>query len=114
MSVVRVDALCECDGCQARFGVEIDLAREFKDFSNFDHMVREEVLNGNGTYYRWAVRGKMTVDRVRMQAAPTIQGGFLLCDNCSIKCDAMPGDDDLTREQVLAALSLPVEERDDT
>lgn len=108
MGVVRVDALCECDGCQKRFGVEIPLDRDV-DAATFDYMVSEEVRSGQGTYYTWGVRGKSTVDRMSLSSKPTIQGGFLLCDVCSEKCDALPIEEDLTRAQVLRALGLPAE-----
>lgn len=108
MAVVRVDALCECDGCQKRFGVELELV--WQTSNGFDYMVREEVRSGQGTYYTWGVRGKATVDRFPLSHQPTIQGGFLLCDVCSKKCDDLPIKGDLTREQVLATLGLPAEE----
>lgn len=110
MAVVRVDALCECDGCRKRFGVEVEI--NWQTINGFDYMVREEVRSGQGTYYTWGVRGKHTVDRLPLSHHPTVQGGLLLCDVCSEKCDALPVEGDLTKKQVLAALSLPAEDED--
>lgn len=96
MAVVRVDCLCECEGCQKRFGVELPLdAFELEPTDSlgdpvqidFDVLVREEVLAGNGCYYTWGVRGKQTVDRLSLSYQPTIQAELLLCDECSKKCD---------------------------
>lgn len=109
MAVVRVDALCECEGCQKRFGVELELAADLKnDFpEDFEMMAREEIRAGNGTYYTWAVRGKQTVDRVTLTGYPTIQADLMLCDECTKKCDALPIERNLTRVEVNGALGLP-------
>jgi hypothetical protein len=110
MTAVRVDILCECDACQKRFGVEIDTGTTLTDFKDFDALARETIVNGNATYYVWGVRGKATVERYPLPSNPTIQGGLMLCDVCSAICDALPIEDDLTREEVLAALKLPSED----
>src|SRR5580704_2264869 len=109
MPVVRVDALCECEGCQKRFGVELELAADLKnDFpDDFDGMAREEIMSGNGAYYVWSVRGKATIDRAPLPYQPTIQADLMLCDECSKKCDALPIDRNLTRAEVNQALGLP-------
>ena len=108
MSVVRVDALCECDGCQKRFGVELDLNSKMNEtFPDFESLAREEILGGQANYYVWGVRGKATVDRLSLKGFPTIQGGLMLCDDCTKKCDALPIERDLTLYEVQAALGLP-------
>ena len=96
MSVVRIDALCECENplCGKRFGVELELASDLKEgpHVDFDAMVRDEVMGGNAVCYTWGVRGKMTVDRLSLSCHPTIQAGKLLCDECTKKADAYPED----------------------
>lgn len=110
MAVVRVDALCECEGCGKRFGVELDIAEDLKDgdHADFDSLVRETV-RGNATCYTWGVRGKATVDRLSLSYTVTVQGDLLLCDVCSKKCDDVPIEGNLTRAQVNTALGLPEE-----
>jgi hypothetical protein len=66
MLVVRIDALCECEGCQKRFGVEVDLASELRGYADFEALVREEICNGNANCYTWGVRGRQTVDRMAL------------------------------------------------
>lgn len=111
MPAVRIDALCECEGCGKRFGVELELATEIRGsfFKDFEGLVREEILSGNATCYTWGVRGKATVDRLSLSAHPTIQADLMLCDVCSRKCDDLPVEGDLTRAQVNEALGLPGE-----
>lgn len=106
MGVVRVDLLCECEygPCGKRFGVEVDLAINPRDHVDFESMVREVVNDGCTTAYTWGVRGKMTVDRFSLIHQVTIQGGMLLCDNCSKKCDDYPVEGNLTPSQVARAL----------
>ncbi len=108
MPVVRIDALCACDGCAKRFGVELELASDLGDHIDFEAVVREEIRNGTAGYV-WAVRGKSTVDRIFLDYQPTIQAELLLCDVCSKKCDDLPIEGDLTRAQVNTALGLPEE-----
>lgn len=113
MSAVRVDILCECEACYKRFGVEIDLAEDWKGghYKDADDAAREYIRGGNAAYYTWAVRGKQTVDRVSLSCAPTIQADLMLCDICTAKCDAVevPEDRNLTRAEVNKALGLPME-----
>ena len=108
MGVVRVDVLCMCDGCQERFGVEVERGETLRDYDDFDALVTETIRNGTAGY-KWAVRGKSTVDRVSLTYPPTFQGGLILCDACSRKCDALPIEGALTKAQVLGALDLPIE-----
>jgi hypothetical protein len=109
MPVERIDALCCCEGCSKRFGVELELSEDLKDgaHADFESLVRETVLNGNAITYTWGVRGKATVDRLPLSYQATIQGDLLLCDECSKRCDDLPIENDLTREQVEKALNLP-------
>lgn len=111
MPVVRIDALCQCEGCGKRFGVELELAEDLKDggHADFEALVRETIRGGLGPFYSWAVRGKQTVDRVALSYVPTIQADLMLCDICSKRCDAVPIEENLTREQVNDALGLPSE-----
>jgi hypothetical protein len=111
MPAVRIDALCECEGCGKRFGVELELATQIKGsfFEDFEGLVREQILSGNATCYTWGVRGKATVDRLSLSYHPTIQAELMLCDICSRKCDELPIEDALTRAQVNKALGLPTE-----
>jgi hypothetical protein len=113
MAVVRVDALCQCEGCDKRFGVELELADDFK--GDFEEMTRERIRNGDGTYYVLGVRGKHTVDRFPLGYWPTIQGGLMLCDECSRKCDDVPKRETeaLTKAEVLKALQLVEGDEDD-
>lgn len=110
MGVVRIDALCMCDGCAKRFGVELDVAEDLKDGDNadFESLVRETICNGTAGY-TWGVRGKATVDRLSLAYQPTIQAGLMLCDICSKLCDDAPIEGNLTRAQVNQALGLPAE-----
>jgi hypothetical protein len=110
MSVVRIDALCECEACAKRFGVEIELASELSEYEDFEDLVRETVSGGNTTHYTWGVRGKQTVERFPLSYHVTIQGELLLCDECSKKCDDLPIEGALTREQVQKALEIEVEQ----
>lgn len=112
MPVVRIDALCECDGCQKRFGVELELGDDLKDgpYADFEAMTRDAILGGQANYYTWAVRGKATIDRAPLAGWPTIQADLMLCDMCSKKCDDMPIDRALTLAEVHQALDIPTEE----
>ncbi len=109
MPVVRIDALCVCEGCAKRFGVELELAQDLKHgaYDDFEDLARDTVRGGNACAYTWGVRGKATVDRMSLSYHPTIQADLMLCDDCSRKCDDVPIDDNLTREQVNRALGLP-------
>ena len=112
MPVVRIDALCECEGCGKRFGIEVDIGRNLNNevFPDLESLVREEIRNGLNAGYTWGVRGKATVDRLSLSYSVTIQAELMLCDVCSRKCDDVPIDDNLTREQVNEALGLKGEE----
>jgi hypothetical protein len=112
MPVVRIDALCECEGCQKRFGVEVEIASVLKDFDDFEALVREEIRNGNANCYTWGVRGRQTVDRMALSYQATIQADLMLCDVCSKKCDDLPIEGNLTLEQVHQAI-LGYEGEDD-
>mgnify|MGYP006266259373 CR=1 FL=1 len=103
MGAVRVDVLCECEGCRKRFGVELDLAEELNGH-DFDYLAREAIRGGQSNYYIWGVRGKATVDRLPLSGYPSVQGGRMLCDVCTKTCDAIPVDRNLTREEVDCAL----------
>ncbi len=109
MTVVRIDALCCCEGCGKRFGVEIDVAEELKGGSNadFEELVRDTIRGGMAACYTWGVRGKATVDRMSLSYQATIQADLMLCDICSRKCDDLPIEGNLTRAQVNRALGLP-------
>jgi hypothetical protein len=111
MTVVRIDALCECEGCGKRFGVEVDIAEALKDGDNadFEALVRDTIMGGQATCYTWGVRGKATVDRMSLSYQATIQAELMLCDICSRKCDDLPIEGALTLEQVNKALGLPEE-----
>jgi hypothetical protein len=111
MAVVRIDALCECEGCGKRFGVEVDLAAELKggEYEDFEALVRGTVRDGNATCYVWGVRGQRTVDRLSLSCQATVQAELLLCDICSRKCDDLPIEGALSRAQVNEALGLPGE-----
>lgn len=109
MTTIRVDILCECEGCQKRFGVEAELARELNNeaWPDFDALAREEIRN-RGEGYVWGVRGKATVDRFPIGWV-TIQADLMLCDECTKKCDdleGVPEDRNLTRAEVNKALGL--------
>lgn len=106
MPVVRVDALCECEGCQKRFGVEVELATDLKEHADFESLVRETVRNGDALCYTWGVRGKQTIDRMALSYQATVQAGLLLCDACSRKCDDLPVKGNLTLVQVHEALGV--------
>lgn len=109
MGVVRIDALCECEGCQKRFGIELELASELEEYLDFEELARETIRGGNAITYTWGVRGKMTVDRLSLSYQPTIQADLMLCDVCSRKCDDLPIEGNLTRAQVNGALGLPAD-----
>jgi hypothetical protein len=111
MPVVRIDALCQCEGCGKRFGIEVDTGRDLNnnEFPDFESLVREEVRNGLTPGYVWGVRGKATVDRMSLSYQVTIQAELMLCDVCSRKCDDLPIEANLTRAQVNEALGLPGE-----
>lgn len=108
-AVVRIDALCCCEGCGKRFGVELELAEELKGGANadFEELVRETIRGGEATVYTWGVRGKATVDRIGLSYSATVQADLVLCDICSKKCDELPIEGNLTRAQVNRALGLP-------
>lgn len=109
MPAVRIDALCQCEACDKRFGVELDLAQDLKDgaYEDFEALVRDTIRGGDATVYTWGVRGKATVDRLPLTGQPTIQADLMLCDQCTKICDALPIEGDLTRAQVEEALDLP-------
>jgi hypothetical protein len=108
MPAVRIDALCECEGCGKRFGIELELAEDLKDgeHADFDALARQTIRDGTAGY-TWGVRGKATVDRLSLSYQPTIQAELMLCDVCSRKCDDLPIEGALTRAQVNKALGLP-------
>jgi hypothetical protein len=108
MSVVRMDALCECDGCQKRFGVEIDIGFNFGNsvYADFDDLARDTIRGGQANYYTWGVRGKATVDRLSLSGFPSIQADLMLCDECTRKCDDLPVEGNLTLAQVHQALGI--------
>jgi hypothetical protein len=113
MPVVRIDALCCCEGCSKRFGVELELATNLQEnpdiFPDFEALAREAIRGGQSNCYVWGVRGKATVDRLPLTCNPTIQGDFMLCDLCTTKCDNLPIKGNLTKEQVMAVLGMPSE-----
>jgi hypothetical protein len=110
MTVVRIDALCICDGCGKRFGVELELAEDLDgSCDDFESLVRETVRGGQCLCYTWGVRGKATADRFALSYPATVQAGLLLCDVCSKKCDELPIVSALTLAQVNEALGLPKE-----
>lgn len=113
MPAVRIDALCSCDNCTKRFGVELDIAEDLKggEHADFEALVRETVRGGQATVYTWGVRGKATVERYPLKYHATIQGGMLLCDECSQKCDAFPVEGNLTEKQVAEALGGNLDEK---
>lgn len=106
-AVVRIDALCCCEGCGKRFGVELELAEELKggDYADFEALVRDTICGGQATTYTWGVRGKQTVDRMPLSYQVTVQADLVLCDICSKKCDDLPIEGALTRAQVNRALT---------
>lgn len=110
MAVVRIDALCVCEGCGKRFGVELEVAEPLKGgaYDDFEDMVRWYVRGGNVNCYTWGVRGKATVDRLSLSCHATVQADLLLCDTCTTKCDSVevPEDRNLTRAEVNEALGL--------
>jgi hypothetical protein len=94
MPLVRLDALCACEGCYKRFGIELDIGRNLADESwlgNFDAVVREEIASGRDDGYVWGVRGQKTVERFGTGSV-SIQGGLMLCSECTKKCDRDPRD----------------------
>lgn len=109
MPVVRIDALCQCEACNKRFGVELELAEDLKAgiYADYEALVRDTINGGNATVYTWGVRGKNTVDRIGLTGQPTIQGDLMLCDRCTKICDELPIEGALTRAQVEKALDLP-------
>lgn len=109
MPVVRIDALCVCEGCEKRFGVELDTAEDLKggDHTDFEALTRSTIQSGQATTYTWGVRGKATVDRISLSYHVTIQADLMLCDDCSRKCDELPIEGPLTREQVNEVLGFP-------
>lgn len=115
MPAVRVDILCECEGCHKRFGVEIDdIAEPLKGgrYDNFEDMVRWYIRGGNAPYYTWGVRGQRTIDRFPLSRQPIIEAGLMLCDECGRKCDDFPVEPEdraLTRAEVNKVLGLPTE-----
>jgi hypothetical protein len=122
MPIARIDILCECENphCAKRFGVELDtgtflIVKPQRDFLGdvVEGMVHEAIRAGNGTYYTWAVRGKATVDRTSLSGSPSIQGGLMLCDECTKKCDAVPVEGNLTKDQVERALRMGLEDDDE-
>jgi hypothetical protein len=115
MPIARIDILCECENphCAKRFGVELDtgtfiVVKPQRDFLGdvVEKLVKEAIRDGNGTYYTWAVRGKITVDRISLSGPPSIQGNLMLCDACTKKCDADPKEGNLTQEEVEEILGM--------
>lgn len=108
MPAVRIDALCQCEGCGKRFGIELDLGRNLNNelFPDFEALVREEIRNGLSPGYTWGVRGKATVDRLSLSGSVTIQAELMLCDVCTRKCDDLPIERNLTRDEVNEVLGI--------
>lgn len=54
MSVVRIDALCECEGCGKRFGAELDIGEYLGDLAvdnaDFEALVRDTIRGGTAGY----------------------------------------------------------------
>jgi len=110
MAVQRIDALCECEGCQKRFGIELDVGETLADYADFEALARETIRGGQSNVYTWGVRGKNTVERFPLPYWPTIQGDYVLCDVCSKKCDDLPIERNLTRAEVEKALGIAQED----
>jgi len=111
MPLVRVDALLACDGCSKRFGIEIDTAFDFAPCGvthDLEYAVRETIMGGGigAVGYTWGVRGTKTVDRFPLSGFPTIQGDYLLCDECTRKCDDLPIEEPLTKAEVEKVLGI--------
>jgi hypothetical protein len=106
MTVQRIDALCECEGCGKRFGIELDTGEDLNSYADFEALVRDTILGGQALCYTWGIRGKSTVDRLSLSYNVTIQADLMLCDVCSKKCDDLPIEAALTRAEVNRALGL--------
>lgn len=104
MAVVRLDALCACDGCGKRFGVELELAADLKDHEDFEAMTRAAIHGGQANCYVWGVRGRSTVDRLSLSGPTSVQAGKVLCDACTKRCDDYPVEGNLSAAQVDAAV----------
>lgn len=102
MSVLRIDARCECDFCHKPFIVEIEPNETIQAFSDMEAIVRKAILAGEKGY-TYGVRGQKTIDRFHFDYPVTIQGGLMLCDECSKICDQIDSVD-VTKEQVEQAL----------
>lgn len=86
MTVSRIKGVIACDGCGARFTVDIDAAyKPPQDWAMFD----------------------VAVDAVRGGAdGSSVQGGMMLCQKCTCMADDYGRDDrPLTADEVRAALA---------
>jgi hypothetical protein len=109
MAVERIDVLCCCEGCGKRFGIELDVGTDLDGtYLDFEEAARDTIRGGTAGY-TWGVRAKATVERYPLTYQPTIQADLMLCDVCSRKCDDLPIEEDLTRQQVNQALGIPSE-----
>lgn len=94
-SVDRIRASITCGGCGAKWDIDLDPARQFpQGWSLFDEVV----------------------DDVRGLGHTSVQGGYLLCEECTKKVDLsplIPVDRSGTAEEVARVLKLVELESDD-
>lgn len=93
MTLHRIEAIFDCDGCGHRFSTEIDPAYVLRD------------RNGLVTLYDVAVDSVRDGLRgtVGMKGITSVQGGLCLCPACTTIVDEHTGDDP-TPEDVKAAI----------
>lgn len=88
--VLSIRATIECGGCRKQFVVGLDPART-PPWPLFDEAV--DAIRGNVDYHGSRNGG-------------SVQGGHLLCGDCTVKVDdALPDDLTPTAEQVAAVLN---------
>ena len=108
MPLEGIDARVICDGCGKKFFVELDMTDN--PGSSPEDWVRETIRGGQSPGYVWGVRGKHTLDRFQLDYNVTVQGGLMLCDECSKKCDDAPIEGNLSVDEVKAVLGLITDE----
>lgn len=108
MPVEYLDAACKCDACGKPFRVEVEAATKLTPYldQDLETIVRDNLVAGNARAYTLGIRGKHTLDRFDLDYQATLQGGYILCDVCSRKCDDAPIEGALSKEQVEDILGL--------
>lgn len=96
MGILSLKAAIECDGCGTHFRVEIDIGEDLPDGWDFCDFIEDQVRGGAAEH----------VDK-RKVGMSSVQGGKMLCGECTRVIDAEFSEGDPTEptgDQIAAIL----------